>query len=71
MKCFIGESEQQLKYLFGDRTFSKALSEQQNYFSKAFGSSVGSTLINAQKDRYEGLRNLAKKSKPYCKQWDI
>lgn len=71
LEADITDSEQQLKNLFGDRTFSKALSEQQNYFSKAFGSSLGSTLINAQKDRYEGLRNLARKSKPYCKQWDI
>lgn len=67
----ITDSEQQLKNLFGDLTFSKALSEQQNYFNKAFGSSVGSTLINTQKDKYEGLRNLAMKSKPYCKRWDI
>lgn len=62
----VNKSEDQLKLMFGERTFSKALNEQEEYFEKVFGNS-SQTFINTTKDPYEGLRNLAVKSKPFAK----
>lgn len=61
----IYESADELKTMFGERTFSKAINEQREYFTKAFG--TGSTFIHSQSsnDEYEGLLRLAVKSKPY------
>ncbi len=63
----ISESEYELKTMFGERAFSKAINEQREYFTKAFGTSAGFIHTQSGTDEYEGLRKLAVKSKPYCK----
>lgn len=63
----ITESENELKTMFGTRTFAKALNEQSDYFAKAFSSDSAFIHTQPPKDELEGLRNLAVKSKPYYK----
>ena len=63
----INESEDEFKTMFGERTFSKAVNEQREYFTKAFGTGAGFIHTQSGKDKYEGLRRLAAKSKPYYK----
>ena len=63
----ISDSETELKTMFGDRTFSKALNEQNDYLEKALGAKTGFYHRPTSTSEYEGLRRLAIKSKPYCK----
>lgn len=63
----INESEDELKTMFGERTFSKAINEQREYFAKTFGTDTGFIHNQSVADEYDGLRRLAAKSKPYRK----
>ena len=61
------EYEENLKSMFGEKILSKARTEQNDFFTKAFGTSflgVGNP-SKPKPDEFEGLRRLAQKSNPY------
>lgn len=63
----IDDSSDSMKVLFGTKTFDKAFSEQSDHFEKAVKNSSENRFVHTQTNEYEGLKDIAQKSKPFAK----